>query len=66
MEHNKPTHLHLVANKEPNPELASLAATIRPVPQEVEPSQEFLGALRLRLLKLEPGARRGDDSRRAA
>ena len=67
MEHKKQTHLHLVANNESNSELASLAASIRPLPQEVEPSQEFLGALRLRLLKLEPGAARGgDDSRRAA
>jgi hypothetical protein len=67
MEHKKQTHLHLVANNETAAELASVAAAIHPLPQEVEPSQEFMGELRLRLLKLEPGSRAPhDDSRRAA
>jgi len=68
MENKKKTHLRLVADNEANPELASVAASIRPLPDDVEPSQEFLGELRLRLLELEPGRKktRGGDSRRAA
>lgn len=67
MEHRKNTHLHLVTNNGPTSELASVAAAIRPVPPEVEPSQEFLGELRLRLLRLEPGHKTSqDDSQRAA
>jgi hypothetical protein len=66
MEQKKQNHLRLVANNE-DKELDSVAAAIRPLPQDVEPSQEFLGELRMRLLQLEPGPkRRNGDSRRAA
>ena len=65
MEH-KTNHLRLVANNEAKSELEALAAAIRPLPQDVEPSKEFLGELRLRLLKLEPGKAGGGRSRRAA
>ena len=65
MEH-KTNDLRLVANNEAKSELEAVAAAIRPLPQDVEPSKEFLGELRLRLLKLEPGKARGGHSRRAA
>ncbi len=65
MEH-KTNHLRLVANNEAKSELEALAAAIRPLPQDVGPSTEFLGELRLRLLKLEPGKAGGGRSRRAA
>ncbi len=63
----KKNHLRLVANNETTSELDEVAAAIRPLPQDVEPSEEFLGELRMRLLELEPRkTRRGDNSRRAA
>ena len=65
MEH-KTNHLRLVANNEAKIELEAVAAAIRPLPQDVEPSKEFLGELRLRLLKLEPGKAGGGRSSRAA
>ena len=66
MEQKNRNHLRLVANNE-DKELDSVAAAIRPLPQDVEPSEEFLGELRMRLLKLEPGNKsRKGDSRRAA
>jgi hypothetical protein len=67
MDQPKKTHLRLVADNTGPQGLDSVAAAIRPLPREVEPSQEFLGELRTRLLKLEPGRKpRGGDSRRAA
>lgn len=65
MEH-KSNHLRLVEDNETKSELEAVAASIRPLPQDVEPSKEFLGELRLRLLKLEPGKAGGGHSRRAA
>lgn len=65
MEHKK-NHLRLVADNTANAELDEVAAAIRPLPPEVEPSEEFLGELRLRLLKLEPRRSTKSDSKRAA
>ncbi len=65
MEH-KTNHLRLLANDEAKSELEAVAASIHPLPQDVEPSKEFLGELRLRLLKLEPRKGGGGHSRRAA
>ena len=62
----KQSHLHLVADNEAKGDLDAVAAAIRPLPREVEPSEEFLGELRMRLLKLEPGHKPRKDSRRAA
>jgi hypothetical protein len=66
MDHEKNrNHLRLVANNvEPSSELDSVAACIRPLPEEVTPSEEFLTRTRLRLLELDRPARR--DSRQAA
>jgi hypothetical protein len=66
MDHEKKTnHLRLVANNEaPSSELDSVAASIRPLPEEVMPSEEFLTRTRLRLLELDRKA--GNDSRQAA
>jgi hypothetical protein len=65
MDHQK-THLQLVANNETPAELDSVAAAIRPLPEDVAPSEEFLGELRMRLLKLEPRRRSNGNSQRAA
>ena len=65
MDHQK-THLKLVTDNASEPDLDSVAAAIRPLPRDVEPSPEFLGELRLRLLKLEPARSTRKDSRRAA
>ncbi|HEU0075951.1 MAG TPA: hypothetical protein VFS30_18285 [Dehalococcoidia bacterium] len=65
MEHKK-SHLHLVADNATDADLDIVAAAIRPVPPEVEPSEEFLGELRLRLLKLEPRRAAKAASKRAA
>lgn len=65
MEHKK-SHLHLVADNATDAELDVVAAAIRPLPPEVEPSEEFLGELRLRLLKLEPRRASRAASKRAA
>ena len=62
----KQRQLHLVANNEAKGDLDEVAAAIRPLPREVEPSEQFLGELRLRLLKLEPGRKPRKDSRQAA
>jgi hypothetical protein len=65
MEHKK-NHLRLVADNTANAELDEVAAAIRPLPPEVEPSEEFLGELRLRLLKLEPRRAARSHTKRAA
>ena len=65
MEHKKQTHLRLVADVETSADLASVAAAIRPLPEEVAPSQEFLARTRLQLLELKP-AEEKDSPRRAA
>jgi hypothetical protein len=66
MEEKNKNHLRLVVDNE-SPELASVAAAIQPLPQDVEPSPEFLGELRMRLLELEPRRKkRTGNSRRAA
>jgi hypothetical protein len=67
MDHRKKNHLRLVADNSARDELESVAAAIQPLPRDVEPSEEFLGELRTRLLKLEPRRRpQGGGSRRAA
>ena len=67
MDHPKKAQLRLVADNTSTESLDTVAAAIRPLPREVEPSEEFLGELRTRLLKLEPRRRgRGNDTRRAA
>ena len=45
----KQNHLRLVADNEIKDELDEVAAAIQPLPQDVEPSEEFLGELRTRL-----------------
>ena len=65
MDHKK-AHLKLVTDNTLEQELDSVAAAIQPLPREVEPSQEFLGELRLRLLKLEPARNTRKAPRRAA
>jgi hypothetical protein len=65
MEH-KNTHLKLVADNETKAALDSVAAAIHPLPQDLVPSQEFLGELRMRLMELEPGRTVKHDSKRAA
>ena len=65
MDHKK-AHLKLVTDNTSEQDLDSVAAAIRPLPREVEPSPEFLGELRLRLLKLEPTRAPRRAPRRAA
>jgi hypothetical protein len=61
MEHEEIVNLHPVIDEE----LKLVAARIRPLPQEVAPSAEFMSLTRLRLLQLPPQAAL-EDSRRAA
>jgi hypothetical protein len=67
MDHKDKSHLKLVHSSDSvaDPELDSVAARIRPLSEEVTPSEEFLATTRLRLLKLERTAPSGG-SRQAA